>query len=133
MVKKLFFVTTFVISSFLFTVSVEAQTSGVAGTLMTIPHHTSPYSMYWNNGVNSDSLEYFSNNGPKTLGTMWNYQHFTSGGVNNRPFVRYTWWDWDVTQASHDAGQAGWYEAGSKFRPAGGGQLKSPHFFKILD
>jgi hypothetical protein len=58
--------------------------------------------------------------GPKGQGNMWDFAHFGSGGYNNRGFMRFYWWDWDVSRTGHGADIAGWTAAGSAMRPAGG-------------
>jgi hypothetical protein len=68
---------------------------------------------------------------PKAPGVLWNYTHQTSGGFMNRPFMRYHWWDWDVSGVGHGSDQAGWTAAGSLFRPAGGWPGNGPYYARF--
>ncbi len=88
------------------------------GELGTIPFRSTPYTVVGNTTQGLTLVG--ARPGPKGPGSLWNFAQFGSGGHANGPFMRYYWWDWDVSRVGHDADQAGWTGDGSVLRPAGG-------------
>jgi hypothetical protein len=76
-------------------------------------------------------LQVLNKPGPKGPGVLWNFSHFKTGGWNDRAFVRYSWWDWNVSKTGHGSDQAGWTGAGAWFRPASGWPGAGPYYLRF--
>ena len=63
--------------------------------------------------------------GPCQRGVWWNYERVApaanNGGYNGRGYMRYTWCDFDVSQAGDQSNQAGFGLSGYRFEPSGTG------------
>lgn len=105
-------------------------TASAQGKLVAIDFQDDPpFAMTWTGG--SADLKEVTPPGPKGPGVLWQFRHFAKGGWNDRGFVRYTWWDWNVSRAGHQADQAGWTQAGSRFRPSGGWLPDAPYYLRF--
>lgn len=88
------------------------------GELGVVGFQATPYNLV---GTSTQTLSIVgSERGPKAQGNLWDFTHFASGGYNNRGFVRYSWWDWDVSRTGHNSEVAGWTAAGGAIRPPSG-------------
>jgi hypothetical protein len=89
-----------------------------AQILMRIPHQSEPYVATIGAGDTSVPLKLTGRPpGAKAPGVLWNYEHRTADGWNNRNYMRFFWWDYDVSQFDGGDGQAGWYVVGKTMRP----------------
>jgi hypothetical protein len=50
------------------------------------------------NGSGGDTMNPASRKGAAALGVVWDGNIVTSGGFNNRGYLKFDWWDWDVSQ-----------------------------------
>jgi hypothetical protein len=67
--------------------------------------------------------------GSKGPGRLWNYTHETSGGWNNRNYVRFYWWDYDVSGVPEEA--VGFFFSGAPIEPSAQWQNGVEYFVRV--
>ena len=107
----------------------HAQTTTLVEALF---QDTSPF-LQTNWDTTTSSLNEFTDGGPGACNGVnwWNFSHVTSGGWNNRAYVRWLWCDFDTAgPGGFTSGQAGWFDGGG-FTPSGGWQTSRTYSTRV--
>lgn len=94
-----------------------------------VPFDSHPFKLYDMNGGERDTLGVYSEvMGPKGPGTLWDYEHITDGsGWNGRSFVRFRWWDFDVSGIEEQ--EIGFFFDGARLTPPPDGWRDGAEYF----
>lgn len=96
-----------------------------------IPFAAEPYEVFDGSGNALEELLPFGYGTHGVPGSgMWDWSHHANGGpVNDCPFMRYHWWDFDLSGDS--GGTAGFTQTGDLFTPAGGWPNPGPYYIRF--
>jgi hypothetical protein len=99
------------------------------GVLGRVDFQAQPYSIRnWSGALRTLGVA-DDQRGPKGPGHLWDFSHQTSGGWNNRNYVRFHWWEYDASGVPEET--AGFFLPGAFIEPTAQWQNGVEYFFRM--